>query len=134
MQHQRAGFDQRPAVFEHGFDLGDERVVNLAYRFVRDAVETSDVSFRWPLRHDIGLVGRWNYALADERTIDAFAGLEYNSCCCAMRAIARRFLSDISGDYSTSFFLQLELKGLAGLGRNAEKLLQRSIPGYKNPF
>ena len=112
----------------------DERVVNLAYRFVRDAVETSDVSFRWPLRHDIGLVGRWNYALADERTIDAFAGLEYNSCCWAMRAIARRFLSDISGDYSTSFFVQLELKGLAGLGRNAEKLLQRSIPGYKNPF
>ena len=33
----------------------DDRVVNLAYRFVRDAVETSDVSFRWPLRHDIGL-------------------------------------------------------------------------------
>jgi LPS-assembly protein len=111
-----------------------ERVVNAAYRFVRGTVETSDLSFRWPIRHNIGLVGRWNYALPDERTLDAFAGLEYDSCCWAMRAIARRHLSDTSGDYTHGLFFQLELKGLAGLGRNAERFLQRSIPGYQNQF
>ncbi|MEM7404969.1 MAG: LPS assembly protein LptD [Pseudomonadota bacterium] len=112
----------------------DERVVNAAYRFVRGTAETTDLSFRWPLRHDTGLVGRWNYALADERTLDSFAGIEYSSCCWALRAIARRFLSDTTGDYTNGVFLQFELKGLAGLGRNAEQFLQRSIPGYKNPF
>ena len=112
----------------------DERVVNAAYRFVRGAVETTDLSFRWPIKHNTGLVGRWNYALADNRTLDAFAGIEYNSCCWAVRAIGRRYLSDTSGDYTNGVFFQLELKGLAGLGGNAEEFLQRSISGYKNPF
>ncbi|MBT6274243.1 MAG: LPS assembly protein LptD, partial [Chromatiales bacterium] len=109
-------------------------VVNASYRFIRDAVETSDISFRYPLRHDIGVVGRWNYALSDERTLEAVGGIEYNSCCWAVRAIARRFLSDTTGNYTNGVFLQLELKGLAGLGSNAEKFLQRSIPGYQNTF
>ncbi len=111
-----------------------DTVVNASYRFVRDAVETSDVSFRYPLRENIGLVSRWSYALADERTLEAVGGLEYEGCCWAVRAVARRFLSNTAGDYSNSVFLQLELKGLAGLGHNAEEFLQRSIPGYQNTF
>jgi hypothetical protein len=29
VKHQRAGCDEHAAVLEHGFDLGDERVIHL---------------------------------------------------------------------------------------------------------
>ncbi|MGB0751071.1 MAG: LPS-assembly protein LptD [Gammaproteobacteria bacterium] len=111
-----------------------DKVVNASYRFVRDTVETTDVSFRWPILPDVGVVGRWNYALADEQTLEAFAGVEVDTCCWSFRAVGRRHLSDTVGDYTNSIFMQLELKGLAGIGRLTESFLERSIPGYQNPF
>lgn len=111
-----------------------DKVVNASYRFVRDTVETTDLSFRWPLLPDVGVVGRWNYALADEQTLEAFGGVEFDTCCWSFRAVGRRHLSDTTGDYTNSVFMQLELKGLAGIGRLTESFLERSIPGYQNPF
>jgi LPS-assembly protein len=111
-----------------------DTVVNASYRFVRGTAETSDISFRWPVLPDVGVVGRWNYALAKARTLEAFAGVEFDSCCWSFRAVARRHLADVNGEYNDSLFLQLELKGLAGVGRSTERFLERYIPGYQNPF
>ncbi len=111
-----------------------QRVVNLEYRFVRDAVEQTDLSFRWPFGRSWGAVGRWNYAVPEGRTLEAFGGVEYESCCWAARAVVRRFLRNTQGDFDNAVFLQLELKGLAGIGRGAAAFLRRSIPGYRNTF
>ena len=48
--------------------------------------------------------------------------------------MARRFLSGGVDDYSNGIFLQIELKGLTGVGRRTEALLTRSIPGYEDEF
>lgn len=111
-----------------------ERVLNLAYRFVRDAVEQVDSSFRWPWRHNVSFVGRMNYSLADDRVLETFGGMEYESCCWATRIVGRRFLTNERGDYNNGLFLQLELKGLAGIGQRADAFLKRSIPGYRDNF
>ena len=107
------------------------RIVNAAYRFVRDASEQTDVSFRWPLGTNWGAVGRWNYALPEKQTVEAFLGFEYESCCWAFRAVGRRFLSDAGGGFNTGVFMQLELKGLAGIATGAANFLEQSIPGYR---
>ena len=120
-------------------------VVNAAYRFVRDAdpsmyIEQADLSFAWPLGTHWRTVGRWNFALGEEtdRTLEAFAGLEYESCCWGFRTVVRRFFRGDSADgedrYSHGVFLQLELKGLTDAGGSAEAFLRRSIPGYENEF
>ncbi|MEM7254224.1 MAG: LPS assembly protein LptD [Pseudomonadota bacterium] len=111
-----------------------DRVINARYRFVRDVTEQVDFSFRWPWRSHIDLVGRFTYALSDDRLLETFGGVEYESCCWAFRTVFRRFLSNSSGDYNNGIFLQLELKGLAGIGNRAEAFLDRSIPGYRNDF
>jgi LPS-assembly protein len=111
-----------------------ERVVNLTYRSIAGQLEQVDTSVRWPWSHNLNLVGRMHYSLADHRTLETFGGLEYESCCWAMRAVARRFLSSTNGDYTNGVFLQLELKGLAGIGKEAGAFLKRSIPGYQNDF
>ena len=111
-----------------------ERVLNLEYRFVRDAVEQTDLSFRWPIKNNWGVVGRWNYALPESRTLEAVGGIEYNSCCWSARAVARRFQTNTDGEFDNAIFLQLELKGLAGVGRSTADFLRRTIPGYRNTF
>lgn len=131
----------------------EQAVVNLAYRFVRDhrdernrrvkdrTIEQTDVSARWPFSTSTALVGRWNYELTNTRTLESFIGVEYENCCWGVRAVARRFLTDgdLAGDgtnseYSTGFFVQLELKGLAGIGTKASSFLEEQIPGYQNTF
>ena len=123
------------------YQPGPRRVVNAAYRFVREtrfteqnSIEQADISFAWPLLRNWRAVGRWNYALAEATTLESFAGLEYESCCWALRTVVRRYLSSDGGDHTNALFLQLELKGLTGIGRSTVDFLERSIPGYENEF
>jgi LPS-assembly protein len=109
------------------------RVANFTYRFVRNSVEQTDVSAAWPLSRNWRAVGRWNYALPESRTLEAFAGVEYESCCWGFRTVVRRYLTNTRGDYNNAIFAQLQLKGLTGIGDAAEFLV-KSIPGYRNEF
>lgn len=123
------------------------KIVNLGYRSRRSItnvsgtvpgistdIEQTELSFLWPLTHQWNIVGRWNYALPETRTLDLFGGVEYQSCCWAFRTVARRFLTDVDGNYSTGIFFQFELKGLAGIGRNTKEFLEENIPGYYSDF
>ena len=109
------------------------RVINAAYRFVRDQVEQTDVSVAWPLGRHWRAVGRWNYSLDAQTTLETFAGVEYESCCWGLRVVARRYLSSLGGEHNSGIFLQLVLKGLTEFG-GAGDFLTRSIPGYRDEF
>jgi LPS-assembly protein len=116
------------------------KVLNLSYRkHLADPnirtlnqfnVDQTDISFKWPINIEWNVVGKWNYAVKESRTLDLFGGVEYSGCCWGMRVVGRRFLSSLGGEYDTGFFLQLELKGLAGLGEKTVDFLRMSIPGY----
>jgi len=112
------------------------KVLNLAYRVRRDTtdIEQSDISFRWPIDRKWSAVGRWNYAVPEGRSLELFGGIEYESCCWALRAVGRRFLTNINGVFDTGIFLQLELKGLAGVGKKTVNFLKEQIPGYQSEF
>jgi LPS-assembly protein len=106
------------------------RVVNASYRFVRGAVEQTDLSFSWPFANQWNAVGRYNHSLRANKMLEGFLGFEYDSCCWAIRAVGRRYLTNTDGDFSNALFLQLELKGLTGIGRKTGEFLRQSIPGY----
>lgn len=112
-----------------------ERVFNMSYRLRDDSLEQTDMSFHWLLNYNWNILGRWNYSLPSAKTLETFAGLEYNSCCWAVRGIARRYLNSIEGDsYLNGLFLQLQLKGLGGIGKKAGSFLEKRIPGYHDNF
>ena len=121
---------------EASYNPAPGKVLNLAYRVRREgvAIEQSDISLRWPLGQKWSAVGRWNYAVPEGRSLEMFAGLEYEDCCWGARVVARRFLASLEGRYATGFFLQLELKGLAGLGGNTLDFLKRQISGYRSEY
>jgi len=106
------------------------RIVNLAYRFRRDSLEQGDVSWSWPLSRKWNFVGRYNYSFRDEKALEEFYGLEYESCCWGLRLVSRRYISTRDGTRDTTYGLQLVLKGMASVGTAADKLLERGILGY----
>ncbi len=124
------------------YNPGAGKIINLAYRIVRNNefnfvgtdIDQSDISFRWPIRNNWSVVGRWNYAIPEGRSLELFGGVEYEDCCWGVRAVARRFLSSIDGEFDTGIFLQMELKGLAGIGKKTVDFLKQQIPGYRSEF
>jgi LPS-assembly protein len=107
-----------------------ERVVNVAYRALRDRIEQVDASVAWPIGNRWNVYGRYVYSLFDSKTLDQFAGFEYKSCCYKIRAIARRSVSNRNGNSETEFLLTLELNGLAGVGTADDAFLEHAIRGY----
>jgi LPS-assembly protein len=107
-----------------------DRVVNAGYRFRRDLFEQFDVSAAWPISRRWRGFARWVYSIDEEKTLDQFVGLEYSSCCWALRMVTRRFVSNRTGDIDTSVGLQLELKGLSSVGTDSEAFLRDAIRGY----
>lgn len=111
--------------------LGERGVVNLSYRYRRDFLEQVDASTAFPLNERVRLVGRVNYSLRDDKTLEAFAGVEWDNCCYAFRILGRHYVRNIEGDSANALFLELELKGIGALGRRTGNFLQRAILGYR---
>lgn len=130
-----------------------DRVMNVGYRFRRARLEQVDGSVAWPISKQWSVYARMVYSLEDgaiddsrqdptlpppttplrrdeKGVIDQFAGFEYRSCCWRLRMVARRYVSDRTGDLDTSVLLQLELNGLSNVGVGANTFLERSIRGY----
>lgn len=108
------------------------QVLNLAYRYNRDLnLKQTDLSFAWPLGEHWSVVGRWNYDVQNRLTLETFAGFEYDSCCWAFQVVHRRYITQ-TGQANNSIFFQLQLKGLASIGRHLEDFLQNGILGYSD--
>ena len=113
------------------YRFGDAGVANAAYRYRRDEFEQVDLSAAIPVSERIRLIGRWNWSLPDDQTLETFAGIEYESCCYEVRFLGRRYVRNTEGDYANAVYLELELKGLGSLGRRSGDFLRRAILGYR---
>lgn len=105
------------------------QVLNLGYRYRRDALEQVDVSTQWRLAGRWTGLARWNYSLRETKVLEGLAGLEYNAECWSLRLVAHRFAT-ATQDVVNSVFLQLELGGLSKLGSNPFDVLKQNIFGY----
>ena len=106
------------------------KILNLAYRYRRDALEQGDLSWSWPMTSKWNFVGRYNFSFRDDEVLEQFFGLEYESCCWGLRLVSRRYISTRDGTRDSSFGLQLVLKGMSSVGTPADKLLENGILGY----
>lgn len=106
------------------------KILNLSYRYRRDALEQGDLSWSWPISSKWNVVGRYKYSFRDEEALEEFLGIEYESCCWGLRLVARRNISARDGTRDSSIGLQLVLKGLSSVGTAADKVLERGILGY----
>ncbi|HRN61653.1 MAG TPA: LPS-assembly protein LptD [Luteimonas sp.] len=116
--------------------IGDDGIVNLAYRYRRntvsqdDLLEQVDLSFLYPINPAWSLVGRYYYSLKDKQVLEGIAGVQWESCCVAARLVARRYVRNNRGDMNDSIQLEIELKGLGSAGPDNRSRLRRAILGY----
>ncbi|MFB3079234.1 MAG: LPS-assembly protein LptD [Lysobacterales bacterium] len=105
-------------------------VINLTHRYQKGVFEESDFSFVLPFTSRWKLLGRLNYSLLENATLERVIGLEYESCCWGLQLVSRKFISRRSGQSDSSFILQIELKGLSKIGSRASNVLKNGILGY----
>ncbi len=114
------------------------RALFASYRYTRQLVNPTgegseiqqiDLAAQWPVNAQWTLLGRYNYSIVDRKVLEAVAGVEYNGDCWILRAVLHRLATTVD-QTNTSFFIQLELNGLARVGTSPLDLLRRSVPGY----
>ncbi|MGE7991276.1 LPS-assembly protein LptD [Pseudomonas sp. NPDC089554] len=103
-------------------------------------IQQHDFSVIWPIVPQWNAIARWQHDYNRNRTLEAFGGFEYDSCCWKLRLINRYWIDydDFSqaipanekGDHGV--FLQVVLKGLGGVvGSKVESFLDKGIQGYR---
>ena len=130
-------FDAATSTWRYDDDLGTKGQPG----YIKNYYEISqhDVSTIWPIVPQWSAIGRWQYDYNRNRTLDAFGGFEYDSCCWKLRMIGRYWLNynettlnlNTNRQANTGFFIELVLKGLgAPVGGQAETFLSNGIEGY----
>ena len=124
------------ATFHTRYLIGDDGIINLAYRYRRDTTDNStllkqvDLSFLYPINPTWSVVGRYYYSLLDKEPLEIIGGVQWDSCCLAVRAVVRHYISNREGDTDNAFQLEFVLKGLSSIGQNTDRTLRRAILGY----
>jgi len=103
---------------------------NAAYRYRRDSLEQTDLSFRIPVKQSWNLVGRWNYSIRDGSSLESLLGVEWKSCCVALRVLGRQYVRSFADQSNFGLYVELELNGLGSFGRDTEAVLDNAILGY----
>ncbi len=123
--------------------MSNDGIINLSYRsrlnpqasntttrFDRTLLEQADLSFLYPINERWSLVGRYYYSIKDSAPLEIIGGVQWDSCCLAVRAVARRYVRNREGDLNNSFQIEFVLKGLSSIGQNTDRTLRRAILGY----
>lgn len=134
------------------YNDGKNRLFNLTHRYTRDDprlfeqrsyktnIEQANISGMVPLRGNINLVGRWSRDFTNQRNVDIFGGLEYNSCCWRATLVWRRWIDredsmlfperDLRSQ--DGIMLQVQFKGLASNSGRVDTMLEKGIYGYES--
>jgi LPS-assembly protein len=110
--------------------LPDDGLFNIAYRYRRGLIEQTDISFLYPINASWSIVGRHYYSLYDNKALETLAGVQWDSCCVAVRLVGRRYVHNRAGDLSNAIMFEIELKGLGSAGQDTRRTLRRAILGY----
>lgn len=120
-----------------------DRLANLGYNFRREdpalgqeALRQATFSLIQPVRTNWQLLALMQYDLRNEETQESLLGVQYEACCWKLRLFDRRFLAD-PDDISPgarrerhTIFVEVELKGLAGISSGVQNLLSNNVFGY----
>lgn len=139
--------------FSLGFSNETKHTASLTYSYVRNGdpltgeptgsdlnnLSVTDFTTTWPIARDWTTIGRWTESWNRSRFQNLFYGLQYDSCCWAVRFMAGRAFTNVtlnnSYQYNTQFFVQLALKGLGNIGTgNPSQIISSVVGTSQNTF
>lgn len=129
----------------------DFRIINLGFSYAlngdifsgisvnnaQNNLKLTDFSFAWPVVSSVSLVGRWTQDWNQDRLQNLLSGLQYDTCCWAVRLVGGRAFTNLmnnSPQYHNEFYIQFALKGIGDIGSGNPNSLLNTISGYKSQF
>ncbi|QFU21542.1 LPS assembly protein LptD [Shewanella eurypsychrophilus] len=138
------------------FRPGANKLLQFSYRYVPDLVNTntnesvniSQAGMRgaWPVSDNLYLVGNWYYDLNESRSVETYAGFQYESCCWALRlSYHYRIKTNYEDDFNPTLdnrelfesgvYLNFVIKGLGGSGPlGVSDMLNDGLFNYRKPL
>lgn len=135
------------------FQQDAKRIITLNYTYTRNGIayptdppgsslhplSQTSLSAIWPISRDWNGYANWMQNWNHNGFQNLLYGLQYDSCCWAVRFVTGRTFIGLKPDntlqYNTQFFIQFALKGLGNVGNNdPSALLNSSITGYQSNF
>ncbi len=138
------------------YRLAEDKLFQLSHRYVPDlgtdvegnAIDISQAGLRatWPVMKNTHFVGNWYYDLNLNRSIETYLGLQYESCCWAIRLAYHRHLNtnyedqdfttiDRRDDFDSGISLKFVLKGLGSNGPlGIGDMLDEGLFNYRKPY
>jgi LPS-assembly protein len=127
------------------YKLDHNKLVQINHRYIRklsnERIDQVGVTASWPIADNWHWVGRYYRDLQRSRSIETFMGIEYESCCWALRLTLRRNLAtrfnnngvrDLN-DFDSGIGLQFVFKGMGNSDRKVD-MLSQGLFGYRQPF
>jgi len=136
------------------YQSGPNRIVGFGYTYLIsgditqvgttqpdiDPLHQLSFSYAWPYNDHWSSLGAFSYNISKKYEMMSFLGLQYDSCCWAMRLIGGRSFMSLGSNsqqarYNNNVFLQLQLKGLGSVANNDPgSLIRTFLPEYRDSF
>lgn len=112
-----------------------DHIANLGYSYksdgsARENYEQLDLSAYWQVAPRWHGFARWNQSLKEHFNLESLLGLEYESCCYALRLAISREQAYITDEPDYRAMIQFHFKGLASLGNISDRRLLQEIRGF----
>jgi len=130
--------------------LNKNQTIQLNHRYTRNvsgtSIEQVSLLTNFAINNDWQFVGRITQDLRNERSLESYAGLQYESCCWGIRFAFHRninsnldeqnFINEDRDEFNSGFMVEFVFKGLGGRKRalNTDEMFNSSIFGYKRPY
>lgn len=130
--------------------INKNNTIQLNHRYTRNvsgkSIEQVSLLTNFPVKNNWQFVGRMTQDLRNKRSIETYAGVQYESCCWGIRLAFHRninsnldqqdFINENRDEFDSGFMVQFVFKGLGGgkQALNTDDMFNDSIFGYKRPY
>jgi len=118
------------------YQLAENKIIQINHRFVRELssekINQVGMTASWPLTKNWQWVGRWYHDLELNRTVESYAGVQYESCCWTVSLVAQRNLSNRFNDNGAQSTDEFE-SGFH-VYFTSRNLLREGLFGYRRPY
>ncbi len=123
----------------------EKSLLQLSHRYIRqlsgEEIDQVGILASWPITDTLHWVGRTYRDLSLDRSVETFFGLQYESCCWALRLVGQRHLSNrvaadgvrAADEYDSGISLQFIFKGM-GSSKSSRNMLEEGMFGYRQPY
>jgi len=132
------------------YQINKYNLVQLNHRYTRnvsgDSLEQVSLLTSFAINENWAFVGRLAQDLQQDKSLESYAGFQYESCCWAVRIAYHRhinsnldpasFVSEGRSEFDTGISIKLIIKGLDGKQSaiGTQEMFDKSIFGYKRPY